>query len=282
MTQTPRVLVCVLGNLRGSPVAWNSLLEHVVAPNNADLALCYHNTGDGGEEENTVLYKAAKYRWRVPEFSDWGVALDGVAKGETAWRKVLPMPGILWGGVFRDGARLKGSGAIIYFFRHCLKGRLLAHKLHEAYDAFVITRADHFYVRHPKIELLDLRRLWIPEGEDYGGLCDRHMIVGKENVVAVLSMLDCLFADPDKFVATFHLGGAHRRLNTEIFLSMFLRENKLHASVRRFERTFFLVKTATDQTSWAGNALFVDALGLYCKYPNELRLTNVRCKTDIR
>ena len=46
--------------------------------------------------------------------------------------------------------------------------------------------------------------------------------------------------------------------------------------IKRFDRTFFTVKTKDDPTLWSGNAMFIEQLGVYSKYPNEFYDT---CKT---
>ena len=79
-----RVLVIIMSTMRGGPLAWNSLIEHVLLPNNADLALVINNDTD----PRNLLFGQARYIWRIDEFEDWGDALDMVVgpHRQSNWR----------------------------------------------------------------------------------------------------------------------------------------------------------------------------------------------------
>ena len=64
-----------------------------------------------------------------------------------------------------------------------LKQRLLRDGLVKRYARFVITRSDQFFGCPLLVSALDLRYIWVPEGEDYGGITDRVMICSSREVV---------------------------------------------------------------------------------------------------
>jgi hypothetical protein len=57
-------------------------------------------------------------------------------------------------------------------------------------------------------------------------------------------------------------------INPERVFKNFFASIRIFPLIKRFDRTFFLVKTKDDQTRWGQNALFINDLGLYSKYPN--------------
>ena len=257
-----KTLVILMGNSRGSEVAWQSLYDRVLTPLNADLALVLGK----GEKENS-LYKRAKYIKLFDEFSDWGDCIDMIARKECLdqdtldnWRSWLLQNDKdgLWGGVSKNGENILGSGAIGFCMRYFVKEFILEHSLTDQYDRFIITRTDHYYLSdHP---VLDDKFEWIPTGEDYGGICDRHLIVRKKNVVKALDVLIwCL-----KLKRT--LPGNPEFIELNYFRVIGL-------NIKRFDRTFFLVKTKDDMTRWGVCETYIDQLGLYVKYNREYTLS---------
>jgi hypothetical protein len=46
---------------------------------------------------------------------------------------------------------------------------------------------------------MDDKYIWVPEGEDYSGLCDRHMYLRHEEVFPALDMLHNMFHSVSAF-----------------------------------------------------------------------------------
>ena len=46
------------------------------------------------------------------------------------------------------------------------------------YHRFMVARADQYYRCELDLTAMDASRIWVPEGEDYGGLCDRLIVCG--------------------------------------------------------------------------------------------------------
>jgi hypothetical protein len=110
---TASTLVCVIGNLRGGPLAWTSLRAHVLVPLRAELAVLAAYSADVA-----AALPFATHIWRVAEpHGDWNALLNATLPA--GWQhRVIPR-GNVWGGVSlrkpeRRNAHLQsGSGAIV-------------------------------------------------------------------------------------------------------------------------------------------------------------------------
>ena len=174
-------LVIILGNLRGGEEAWKSLYKNVLDVNTADLALILGpaNSTSNYHYPNSSLYTRAKYVWNFHEYDDWADAIDLI--NGTSWREThLPYFTRKRTGLLGGVKGHLGSGAIIFMIRWFLSQHLLGNPdILNQYDRFVITRADHYYQCQHDFRDLDLSNntVWIPQGEAYGGVTDRHLIV---------------------------------------------------------------------------------------------------------
>jgi len=122
----------------------------------------------------------------------------------------------------------------------------------------------------PPVAEIDDDALWVPEGEDYGGLNDRLMVVGRQHAPAALSQLQELVARPQALRAAMEqeLAAGRSEWNAESFLLLVLRRAGLAEKVRRFPRTMFLARGAGDATRWSHGS-FNTELGLFVKYGDE-------------
>ena len=271
-------LVIIMGNLRGGEKAWESLYKNVLDVNNADLALMIGEESPNATQSlypNNTLSKRARYVWTFPEYGDWADAVDLI--NGTGWRQdILPrFKRVKSSGVFGGIKGCPGSGAIIFMIRWFLNQRLQDDNILEQYDRFVITRSDHYYQCPHIFADLDLNnnKMYIPEGEDYGGYTDRHLVVSRENIYEALDIFPELLRRP--YILTDgrkNRGGA----NPEYILKRVWGEHNL--TVSKLKRTFFTTATANDTTRWqkAGDPV-PGVEGLFKKYRNEFTLTQHVC-----
>lgn len=213
----------------------------MLVPNEADLALMI---GDLPKEKRTPssLFRRAKYTWFFNEYDDWGRdVIDAQIMNGTAWRKILPPKDSrpaqtgLWGGV----PGYKGSGLIIFAIRWFISMKIKDLGLQAAYDVFVITRSDHYYgCQHDISEFFDPSALWVPSGQEFGGVTDRHLVVGKDLVLKALDILP-----------PFLGSSPHHWKNPEGVLK-YIWEDVHGLSVKSFERVMFTVAGPTDTTRW--------------------------------
>lgn len=250
MTST---LVVLLGNARGGEPTWNSMYTHLLDPLHADMALLF---GQSSEKQNS-LYRRAKYVWEVPEYVDWGDYYGRRCRTNN-WLKLakeFSRDGIM-GGV----GRLKGSGAIILAMRDML---IQYQDILKLYDRIILTRSDFYYVAdHPD---LPNDGIWIVEGEDYGGITDRHHVFPARMWLQMLDVISFLDSD-----ALLNSVATLKHYNPEKFLAdMFVFHGVRH-SIRRFRRVHFTVATKYDATRWRKARIAMPGNAqLFLKYPAE-------------
>jgi hypothetical protein len=264
-----KTLVIIIGSLRGGEKSWHSMYKHLLDENNADLALM---VGEGGNHTLSP-YQRAKYVWEFKEYEDWADAIDlidGPAWRETVLPKVLKKSGIV-GGV----TGYVGSGAIIFMARFWVQQKLDDLNLLDVYDRVVLTRSDYFYACAHNLQQLDPRYIWIPAGEDYGGLSDRHWILNKYHVRRALRINENL-VKRHQYLFVRYLG-----MNPELMIRFcWTIEGLFPHQVRRFARSQYTVFIAgVDKSRWEQKkSRGMDDQGHYLKYQNEYYFAKCYCE----
>ena len=263
-----KTIVVALGNLRCGEKAWESLYKNVLDVNSADLALITQMPIGG--YENASLLERAKYVWIVPDYTDWADAIDLI--NGTGWRRrVLPMvnpQSPMLGGV----GNFSGSGAIIFMYRFWLSQKIQELRLKEQYDRFVVTRNDHYYLCHHNLEMLEPSSLWLPMGEDYGGITDRHLVVSSENVLKALDILPPILAHPESYMKVY----IRKNSISELILRERWREEGLLFKTNRFKRVMFTCMQPGDGSRW-GQMKWRVKERVHLKYENEYYLSLRSC-----
>ena len=269
-----RILVIMMGSVRGGESTWETFYEHMLDLNGADLALVVGEAS--ASTKATSLWKRAKYKYEFSEHDDWAETIDEVSAPErTDWRDVYlpyadPKWG-LWGGV--NGT--KGSGAIIFMIREYVKDFLLSGTVLDDYDRFVVTRSDHYYACDHNVKTLDQRFLWVPKGEDYrSGITDRHVVANRAQILPALSILGPIIKYPHKHGST-----AFSWLNPERLIRHRWEREKLWEWVRRFPRTMFTCAVPGDTSRWAAPEFNQEPApeGVFPKYPMEYEEARCVC-----
>jgi hypothetical protein len=228
-----KTLIILLGNPRGGEDTWESMYKNLKEPYNADIALCFGYS----DNKTSSLYKTAKYVWELKEYQNWYDYYSNNFTGN--WIKVFnenQHVGLMGG--INDN---KGSGAIIFAFRHFLLNNYKDILL--TYDRIILTRSDYYYIdTHP---ILDNDNFYILEGEDYYGITDRHHIFNSKDIDNVLGV--CEFMCDEK---NHNLILKHKDINPEIMLKIFFDFNGISNKIRRCERVQFTVAEPNDSTRW--------------------------------
>ena len=230
-----KTLIVLIGSARGGEDTWETMYKNLKEPFNADIALCLGET----HVKSSSLYKNAKYVWELKEYDNWLDYYNLYYSKE--WFEILSTK-------FNDGflggiSDYKGSGAILLAFRHFLL-KNYRHILME-YDRIILTRTDHYYIdKHP---VLPNDSFYIVEGEDYGGVCDRHHIFNKDMIDEVLGVCDFLCNTEtckDFLNSPF--------LNIELFLYVCYSNTRVwkEAKIKRVKRVQFTVADTNDATRW--------------------------------
>ena len=273
-----RSLVIIIGSIRGGHRTWESLDHNVLKPNGAHLALMVPL-----DQQRTRLHNLASYIWPTTEYAQWSVALDEIsqqlgAKNRTAWRAGVReskqlccrQPHHEWCCMRPHFLGPLGWSATVNLVqRWHLKQRLLSDGLLARYSRFMITRSDQFYGCPLSFAALDEAHVWVPEGEDHGGLCDRVIICGHADVIQCLSIVDGFLLQPVSY---------NWEINPEKFFKERLVELQLWPRVRRFARTMFTAAHASDRSLWAAFSKLPDPLfGVHLKYEREYIRTKWSC-----
>lgn len=222
-----RTLVMIFGNLRGGERAWDSLFEHVLDVNCADLALFIGET-----DKDSSVRSRAKFIVMVPEYKNWLDALELVNPNKT-WRPYLE----------RGHITFRRSAIINLFLKWKARQFLIETDVLNEYDTFVITRADHFYGCCHDLSSLSPDKVWIPSGKDEeNGLSDRHMVCDRKHITKCLSIIDPVLDHPEMY-----------NLGPEQTLKQ--RFDEMGLETERFNRMMWLVREDSDSSRWSrGNA----------------------------
>jgi hypothetical protein len=266
-TREPTTLVVVVGTTRAWELTWESFAANVLDELGADLALC---VGDRDQGRNP-FYERARYIWSAAEPEDWAEAYDR-AVGDSSWRVLLREGDHLLGGV-RDTAHPQpGAGALTIYMRHFLKESLERSGLTRAYDWLVLTRSDFLWpLAHPQPRDLSERCIYGFDGEQWGGICGRHLVVHRGLAGRLLGLYDPVFTDSERLRHRLDRRSASmdwKLMNLERFQAARLKDLGLWHRFRFLPYVPFVVRARDGPTSWK-LGVFDDRLGLYVKYPTE-------------
>ena len=257
-------LVVLLGNARGGEKTWHTMYANLLDPLNADLALLFGRCAD----HSASLYERASYVWEFEEPADWG---DHYRQRCATQHWSMIADRYKRTGIMGGTGKLKGSGAIILALRDTLLGYK---EFLTRYDRIILTRSDFFYVApHPD---LPNDAIWVVEGENYGGITDRHHVFPSrlcDRALGVLAYMDSnSLLDRIRTTETY---------NPEMFLLDMFRYHRIDALIRRFPRVQFTVATRDDSTRWRKAMVAMPGdEQLLVKYPAEYRDAMKLNKTD--
>jgi hypothetical protein len=241
-----KTLFCIIGNLRGGDLPYRSYLSHF-GDQHFDLALCVGNT-----YQDSIWRKHAKYIWEVDESNPniWEEIYDSI---DTKWRNIKHTHN-LWG----PYKGLSGSGMIGFALREALYHNIIQYNLH--YDRYILTRADHFYISND-LPVIEKNTIYSPEGEDYGGICDRFYMCNHDTFLNGLQITKFIINNPDA-------GNNPESFQKEYHLS-------LGINIKRFKRTMFCVGRYQEQTRWAKPDIRIPIkpfMNYYAKYLSEIKI----------
>ena len=282
-THSNSSLVIILGNLRGGEKAWNSLYKHVLDINNADLMI-FTVGRTPASQRNSSLYHRAKFIVEIPQFDDWADAVDIITHGNQSWRTSVPKAigneSILMGGALGS----KGSGALIFMARWLLRHHLRELRIDTLYDRFIVTRSDHYYLcDHDLSDLTPVNNaVHVPNGQDWNGICDRHLVCGSDHIYTVLNIIEPLILNPQRYEHYSRQVGSHQPLqNTESFLKKRWQEDGILKLVSRFPRSMFTCAVDGDNYLWKAPSKDKIPEAVYFKYKQEYALAKSECLRTI-
>lgn len=265
-----KTLVIVLGQARVDKLCWASFKKNVLEKLDADLALCI---GKSPNNNNSNLYWAnAKFKWVVPEYDDFGDGFDQIQLERygtnTHWRKILKVKNQWLGGIKGEGEQ-PGSAGLLIYFRAKLYDILVKENITSLYDRFVITRSDFIWeIPHPKVERLHPDFIWIPFGEFYGGVTDRHAVLTQDYLKAYLDLIDPILQNTDKLMREMLAYNSKPNWNLERYILFHLKSLNVAHKIRYFPYMMYSVRERSTPTRWS-YGIYESDLGYYVKYPKE-------------
>lgn len=269
-----KVLVCVLASTRSHELSWVRFRKFVLDPLCADLALAI--TFSESYDYSNPFWQHARFRWTAPEFEDAGEGFDYAQAIEWRnkssppdnWRCMLAVGG-LWQGGIKGGTQHKTHTAHAAFFcRWLLTQGLLSDSILNKYDRIIVTRSDYFWLApHPPMTLLSREFIWFPDGENWCGLNDRHMVVSTEDAIQAINILSDIIFHPTQLVK--EMTGSS--WGPERFIAHHFERHGLAHKVQRFPHVMYLAKNAFDGTpTWSSGKLNLH-YGHMVKYEDEYR-----------
>jgi len=272
-----RTLVIVICQTRGHSTVWPTFKKNVIDTLNADLALCVSRTN-----QSDHFRENADYIWEYDDYLDWMDAYKLIQKelnSSVDWTSILDIDkgrdSCLFGGIKHP--HVIGSGAILFYYRWRLLENIHNLGLKDKYDWFIITRSDYMYdIPHVPVEYLSKNSVWIPNGERYGGVTDRHLICPSEYIEPCIDMLKYMLTEPTHFCKYYkdHLQG--KGANPETFIDYYLRKQEIKV---KFIPYFMYTIRELDEISnptrhGAAGEVRYESTDYGLKYPEEKRIAD--------
>src|SRR5205807_4608975 len=149
---------------------------------------------------------------------------------------------------------IPGVTGLLIFYRWFLLKNLIDYNLLDKYDFFIITRSDYMYqLPHPHIELFSNDSIYIPNGEHYDGITDRHVVLPKKVIVQYLNILNEMVINGrgynEKMSAWYH----QRKIdwNIEQLIKFQLTQQDVFKFVKFFPYVMYAVRPLGGTTSWS-------------------------------
>ena len=205
------------------------------------------------------------------------------AAGTSDWKLLCDMVRLM--GIYSDcegGKAYVGPGAAALAYKHLILEYVLRLELVHRYDWFIITHADHLHLCPlGPTSLLDSSKVYIPEGERFGGYSDRLMYVPARYIIQVLNVTSAFFGEWQLVLDDILQPQSSRRVyNVEIIHMLYFQ--RIQLPLERFQPTAFAVRRLHDVSSdYEGKRLaldnFTNNFGLLVKHKLEYKQARRAC-----
>ena len=260
-----KTLTIVLCQTREGNYTFSSLASKVLTSLESDLAFC----GSASHNPDDLILKNSKYCWNFSEPADWSEAADSISSDSGNWRELVKLCKNFLGG---SGLHQSiGSGLIIMYWREILR-RELNEEILQSYDWFVITRSDFLWqIEHPNVDLLNPERIYLLDGEKYGGISDRHIVFHRKHADKVLSFAAPIFHDALNIKERL-VEKSFSDINPEKYLAFIAEEYGISQYFTFLPYLGFAIRHPETSTRWA-SGFFDKSRNYYIKYPSEMKAT---------
>ena len=239
-----KYLVVLGGSPRGGEKAWNSMYKYVKEHLKADLAIC---TGRKWLNNQSFIDKA-EFDWTFDEVDDWS---EYYTKNHNKQ----------WVEAFELGRNtgLLESGFIHFAIKEIILERHIEEI--EQYDYIIYSRFDQMYIDY-HLHGYD-QNILIPEGEDYFGIGDRHILIPSMFARKYFGILKFYLNNYNEFKNINYL-------NCETVNDLHLKSFISEENILRTKRIQFTVAEKKDQTNWRKAIYKIYLLrNIKLKYPDE-------------
>ena len=278
MTAKNKTLVCILGQTRAQDITWTIFNKYVLKSLNADLALCVAEK----KNLNNLMYEKAKYIWKYKDLDDYSKHFSDAQnyllkkkkiKKKPNWRKLIKIKHF-WLARIKGTKKIRnnsgiyssGTGALLIYNRWFLLQKITKHKIFSKYNRVIITRSDFVWnIHHPRMQNLDPRYIWIPNGERYGGYTDRHAILSKNNFYDYLNLLEPILLEPQ---ILYEMMKSKNNWNLERYIKFHLDRKGYKKKVKFFPYIMFSVRNEKIKTTFRPGA-YSDKHKYFIKYFKE-------------
>jgi len=242
-----KYLVVLGGSPRGGEKAWSSMYKYVKDHLKADLAIC---TGKKWLNNQSFIQKA-DHDWTFEEDTDWS---------EYYFKNYDKQ----WVEAFELG---RNTGLLESGFIHfAIKDIILKNYIEEIekYDYIIYSRFDQMYINYHLHGYN--KNILIPEGEDYFGIGDRHVLIPSMLARDYFGILQYFLKNYNDFK---HIN----YLNCETVNKLHLESFANKEDILRTKRIQFTVAEKNDQTNWRKAIYKIYLLrNIKLKYPDEFMI----------
>jgi hypothetical protein len=278
-----KILYIVIGQPRGTDLAWKSLHKYVLSKMNAHLATFFTKK----YPQTTILHQMAQFNWNAEEYDDWGIVFDRAAKtcspdsAAADWRQLCKIPDQWLGSIKNCGH--PASAGILWSFRWLVQQKLALLNLEDKYDVFILSRADELFLcDHYNFSQFNKSVGYLPEGEEYGGYSDRHLAGNFDIWNKMINITKNIVCNPEKMRESLFKWKPGSGFNMESVQKAMWDEWGLE--ITSFPRTMFTVRGPEDPTQWStGEAHeILSKFKLKVKYQGEMDATLRNCNSDLK
>lgn len=271
-----KTLVIILAETREHELTFDNIKKNLIDELNADLCLCIGVKDD--YDYNNPFYTFAKHKFLYKEPTNYLSAFQFAENIinpnlKINWHKFMQLKDQFLGGVLVDPSiDHLGSAGILIFYRWFLLHKLNETNLINQYDRFIITRSDYIYLLpHPKMEILNENNIWMPNGEHYGGLTNRHVVLNKTFLEPYLNILNCFILKNDEY---FNKMKKYEKWNLEQLIGFHLYNNNNLKNVKFFPYIMYTVRSRNGTTRWQ-KGVYDEKHKYFIKYITEHEQANL-------
>lgn len=247
-----KTLIIIPSQTRGFDSTYSSFKKHILDKNsNIDIGLFI------SEESDLSIVPNYKHHFTLSEYSDHREGLIN----ELNYLNI-DIPISLTEKKNLDNYQI--STIIHIYYRLFILRMLREHHLIDTYDFFMINRSDLMHTQDIDLSSLNPNKVYLPDGEHWGGLPDRFAIIPKKHIQNWLNIYDAMF-----FKDLSQIYGSISKYGPEYMTKH--NKEKHNIIIKYIPYTFYCIRKPEDKTRWS-SGIYIESIRLFVKYPSEYKL----------